>query len=150
MKKILVLVLAAVIALPVLASCAKSGMSASDSYSNYSDSDISEAPMEYDGVTDKSTEQKSDAPQQKLIKRYKVSAETKAFEQTLALIDQTVSELGGYFEKRTENNAYGRYNSRVLNAVIRIPEEQAESFLSGIKGAANVKSFTKTAENVTE
>jgi hypothetical protein len=151
MKKILVIVLAAVIALPVLASCAaKSGQSTSDSYSNYSDSDISEAPMEYDGVTDKSTEQKSDAPQQKLIKRYKVSAETKAFEQTLALIDQTVTELNGYFEKRTENNAYGRYDSRVLNAVIRIPEEQAESFLSGIKGAANVKSFTKTAENVTE
>ena len=148
-KKVIVIILAAVIALTVLASCsAKSGLSTSDSYSY--NSDIGEAPAEYDGVTDKSAGQTSDPSKQKLIKRYSVSAETKIFDQTLALIDQTVSELGGYFEKRAENNAYGRYNSRVLNAVIRIPEEQAESFLSGIKGAANVRSFTKTADNVTE
>lgn len=149
-KKILLIALAAILALPILASCAaKSGRSAeADNYSYYSD--VGEAPAEYDGLTDKQAEQESAPSQQKLIKRYNVSAETKVFDETLTLIDKTVSDLGGYFEKRTENNAYGKYDARMLSAMIRIPEDKAESFLTGIKGAANVKSFTKTADNVTE
>ncbi|MBQ7700430.1 MAG: DUF4349 domain-containing protein [Clostridia bacterium] len=148
-KKILLIALAAILALPILASCAAKSGSLAEA-DNYSYSDAGDAPAEYDGLTDKQAEQESAPSQQKLIKRYNVSAETKVFDETLTLIDKTVSDLGGYFEKRTENNAYGKYDARMLNAVIRIPEDKAESFLFGIKGAANVKSFTKTADNVTE
>ncbi len=110
-----------------------------------------EEPAEYNGITDMSQgKSEGEAPAQKLIKRYRLSAETKEYEKTLELIDGAVSDLGGYFEKRAENNSYGRYDARLLTAVIRIPEDKAESFLSGIKGISNVKSFTKTAENVTE
>lgn len=143
-KRITALLLAALIVLPLLASCsAAPGMAKNESYDA--------APAEYESIAGKPAEQSpGETAQQKLIKRYSVSAETKAFDEALALIDSTVSELCGYYEKRTENSAYGRYDTRMLNAVIRIPEDKAESFLSGVKGAANVKSFTKTAENVTE
>ena len=63
---------------------------------------------------------------------------------------KAVSEAGGYFEKRNETSAYGKRDVRKLTAVIRIPADKADSFLTGVKGAVNVNSFSKTAENVTE
>lgn len=143
-KSIIVTFLAFIIALPLLASC--SARSGSASYN----SDYSEPAAEHEGLSDVSGEEKSGSTSQKLIKRYSVTAETKEYENALAMIDKAVSEKGGYFEKRAESNSYGRYDARQLSAIIRIPEDKAEEFLSGVRGALNVKSYAKTADNVTE
>lgn len=144
-KRITVILLAAVTALFVLTSCAANGGAMKNDAYN-------EAPAERSGVSDMSmsSEQKGEASSQKLIKRYSVSAEAKEYDEALSMIDKAVSDAGGYFEKRAETNAYGKRDVRVLSAIIRIPEDKSEGFLTGVRGALNVRSYTKTADNVTE
>lgn len=147
-KRIITAALAALIAAAALTSCSARGSSADigEAYNKIS----GEAPAESDGFQLASGSEQKSVADQKLIVRYTVAAEAKEYDNALSYLDKAVSEAGGYFEKRNEKSAYGKRDVRTLTAVIRIPADKADGFLTGVKGAVNVNSFSKTAENVTE
>lgn len=145
-KRVMIaVILAALTTLAVLTSCsAKNGLAAS------SDNYYSDASEDNESIAVNPGEKSTAPANQKLIKRYNVSAEAKEYDEALKMIDKAVTDAGGYFEKRAETNAYGKRDVRVLSAIIRIPEDKSEGFLTGVRGALNVRSYTKTADNVTE
>ena len=143
MKKYVSIIIAVLIAAAVLlCSCSQAGNAYSDSMpgnaaESYYDSFASESP---NSANEGKTEQK-------LIKSYKVQAESKEYDKAVSFLDNAVSEAGGYYENRREHSSG---NVRYLTAVVRVPADKAEGFAEGLRGAANVTDMYKTAQNVTE
>ena len=141
MKKYVSIIIAVLIAAAMLlCSCSQSGAAHNDAVEapsdSYSDSFATEHASEAEAKTG-----------QKLIKSYKVQAESKEYDKAVSFLDNAVSEAGGYYENRREHSSG---NVRYLTAVVRVPAEKAENFAEGLRGAANVTDMYKTAQNVTE
>ena len=140
MKKIIIILLAVLLAVPVLASC-----SAKSNSGAVLDRASNEAYEEDHAPGEKSDGGSND---RKLIKRYAVNAETKAYDEKAPELDKAVSDAGGYFERRAETNGYS-YGVRRLTATVRIPADRSDAFLDGLRELYNVTSFEKAAEDVT-
>lgn len=89
-------------------------------------------------------------PDQKLIRKVWIDAETENMDDLLTKVETRVSELAGYVEARevyhgNKNSASGRYAS----LTIRIPAKDLQLFLDTVGEQSNVTSTREETEDVT-
>lgn len=153
MKKLSALIIALFLAAALLCSCASNSKTDSvpgngnySGGSGYYDEISSDSPKQ-DGQKDTSS------PEQKLIKRYRVTLETTEYDRTRSEISALVEGYGGYFSSSSENGGNtsgGRRSSRYGEFTIRIPAEKLDEFISELGGKGNVISSNLTTDDVTE
>ena len=89
----------------------------------------------------------------KLIKTVRMSVETKEFDPLMKLVESKVSELGGYVENSEVYNGsryYTGYNrSRNASMVIRIPQNNLNSFVYAVSDVANVTNKSESVQDIT-
>ena len=151
MKKILASAIALLLLVALLCSCG--GKNASDGFgkgeesgSGYYD-EISSDPPKHDSSNDPSS------PEQKLIKRYRVTLETTEYDRTRSEISALVESYGGYFSSSSERGggtSSGRRSSRYGEFTVRIPAEKLDEFISELGGKGNVISSNLITDDVTE
>ena len=151
MKKILASAIALLLLVALLCSCG--GKNASDGFgkgeesgSGYYD-EISSDPPKQDSSNDPSS------PEQKLIKRYRVTLETTEYDRTRSEISALVESYGGYFSSSSERGggmSSGRRSSRYGEFTVRIPAEKLDEFISELGGKGNVISSNLITDDVTE
>ena len=90
-------------------------------------------------------------PNQKLVRKMWLDAETEDLDNLLTGIDQRISELGGYVEAREVYNGSEKSNVRYRNAdlTIRIPAEQLYEFVEHVTESTNIISSNETADDIT-
>lgn len=140
-KKILALLLAAIMTAALFAGC--SAKSYSDGYS----SEASPAPN--DGIYDSGSTLAPTVTDRKLIRRISMDMQTRELETLLASIDAKVAELGGYVESRSVQMGSSSYDSRYANLTVRIPADKLDAFTKHVSTVGNVTSTTESAEDVT-
>ena len=88
---------------------------------------------------------------QKLIKTVRMDVETEDLEALLPLVSEKISALGGYVEEQELYNgsAYSSYRRRSASLTVRIPAENLDGFVEGVKGVSNVVTYNESTENVT-
>ena len=91
------------------------------------------------------------SPDQKLIKRVNMDAETEDLEALLPQLLQEISALNGYVESQEVYNgsSYSTYRYRNARLTIRVPAENLEGLVAQVKGASNVVSYNESVEDVT-
>lgn len=88
----------------------------------------------------------------KIIKKYQITAETKAFDDALKKLEVLISENGGYIENSKINGRNlnsNRYSSRYATYTLRIPAKNVEIFIDSTENLVHITSSGSTAENVT-
>lgn len=88
----------------------------------------------------------------KLIKTVNLSVETQAFDNFVVMIENRVSELGGYIENMESYNGSGYRNSgsrRYSNMTIRIPKDKLDLFVDDVSDASNIVRRNESVEDVT-
>ncbi len=87
----------------------------------------------------------------KLIRTFRIDAETEELDTLLIALDQKVTELGGYVENREVYNGstYSSRRYRNANLTIRIPAENANGFVEHVSGVSNVVSSNESIDDVT-
>jgi hypothetical protein len=95
------------------------------------------------------TAQSSDstATERKIIYTASLSLESKAYDDTLAALEQAVRDAGGYVQSSDEYNYSSGRRSATLT--VRVPEAQYRSFLAGVEGAGSLRSKSEQAEDIT-
>jgi len=90
----------------------------------------------------------------KVIKSYRLSAESTNFEASVQAIQALVSEYGGYVESASTSNQSlsekDRANSRTASYTLRIPAEQVDAFVSSLGSSLHLISNSSTVEDVSE
>lgn len=151
MKKILASAIALLLLVALLCSCG--GKNASDGFGKGEESgsvyydEISSDPPKQDSSNDPSS------PEQKLIKRYRVTLETTEYDRTRSEISALVESYGGYFSSSSERGggtSSGRRSSRYGEFTVRIPAEKLDEFISELGGKGNVISSNLTTDDITE
>ena len=90
-----------------------------------------------------------DNTEQKLIKTVNMSAETTEFDTLVADVRAKTKSAGGYVENSDIGGNYGMDMTRYAYLVLRIPADQLENFVNGLKDTTNVRSFGENTEDVT-
>ena len=151
-------ILALLLALTMLAGCGASSSPAMKQEAAMEDFAVAEpaatmAATEAGGTltaaSDSVTQEAS--PEQKLIKRVHMEAETEDLEALLPQLLAEISSLGGYVESQEVYNGSSYSSSRYRNAwlTIRVPAEKLDSLVAQVKGASNVVSYNESVEDVT-
>ena len=83
---------------------------------------------------------------EKIIRTYDLRVQTKAYDQTLNTVQQKVTELGGYVES---SESSGQDGDRWCSLTLRIPADQAETFLTALGEAGTIVYQSSATENVT-
>ena len=86
---------------------------------------------------------------QKLIKTVNMSAETTEFDTLVADVREKTKSVGGYVENSDIGGNYGMDMTRYAYLVLRIPADQLDNFVNGLKDTTNVRSFSENTEDVT-
>lgn len=155
MKKWTAFLLTLVMVATVFFGCAASkenGGAAADG--NYG-ADMGGVQQESAGGTLSDSSQNSTAtavnPNQKLVRKMWLDAETEELDTLLAGIDQRINELGGYVESREVYNGSQYSSSRYRNAelTVRIPADQLHEFVEHVTQNTNVISSNETADDIT-
>ncbi|MBQ9589184.1 MAG: DUF4349 domain-containing protein [Butyrivibrio sp.] len=160
-KKFVVGIISVLIGASMLLGCGGSDSSGNYDYSMESAADEalyeSNALYEKDmadvtaGGGEEATEQVQDTSR-KLITTVNIDAETENFDETLALVDTKVKELGGYVESSNIYNgsSYSGDNvSRDADITIRIPATKLDSFIETVDGNTNITNKSTNVEDVT-
>lgn len=87
--------------------------------------------------------------EQKLIKTVNMSAETTEFDTLVADVRAKTESAGGYVENSDVGGDYGMDMTRYAYLVLRIPADQLDNFVNGLKDTTNVRSFSENTEDVT-
>ena len=156
MKKYLAFLLALLLTAAMLTGC---GASKGPMENAAADQYYPEAPMEMEdskseaglpGAAAGATGSVSD-PNQKMIRKVNISAETEDLEALLSELSGQVAGLGGYIENQEIHNggAYSGYRYRSASLTVRIPAEALSGFVGQVRGLANVVSYNESAEDVT-
>ena len=107
--------------------------------------------MDYGPVYDvESSDYRTDidlATNKKLIVSAYMDLETLNLDETTKVLADNVNRLGGYFQTKSISNS-GYY--RVYDAVIRIPADNYDEFISEVKGSGNTTYFNEQVDDVTE
>ena len=100
-------------------------------------------------MSDTATQQSS--PDQKLIKRVNMDAETEDLEALLPQLMTEISNLNGYVESQEVYNgsSYAAYRYSNARLTIRVPAENLDSLVAQVKGVSNVVSYNESVEDVT-
>lgn len=106
----------------------------------------------WDGTTEKKTEELSS--ERKIIKTYRVSTETKQFDDAMTALEKMIADNGGYTESSTVENRSLSNDSenycRTARFTVRVPAEKAEAFLASVGDALHVTTSTSEAEDVSD
>lgn len=92
------------------------------------------------------------AKERKLIKTVYLEVETREFDNLMSVVENQVTQLGGYIESMDTFNGssyYGYQEVRNSNLTARIPKDNLDSFLNTVSGVSNVISRSDTVEDVT-
>ena len=86
----------------------------------------------------------------KLIRTVRIEAESENMDELLTSLEQKLTALGGYVENREMyNNSGNEYRWRSAQLTLRIPSDQADTFLTQVEDDANVTSLNESMEDVT-
>ncbi|MCQ2501169.1 MAG: DUF4349 domain-containing protein, partial [Lachnospiraceae bacterium] len=88
------------------------------------------------------------AAKRKLIRNVNMSIETTEFDELLVLIEQKVTELGGYIESSSVDGTPDS-NRRNSYLSVRVPADQLEAFETMLGNSATVLSKSSSVEDVT-
>ncbi len=157
MKKIFALILTVVLVAGMLYGCGAKSDSTAVGNGAAMDKMEMEAPGEagegYGGLTSSSgsTATSQTPMNQKLVRKIWLDAETDDLDALMTQVDQKISALSGYAEKREVYNgspsATRRYRRATLT--IRIPVAQLDQFVSHVTELSNVTSSNETADDIT-
>ena len=86
------------------------------------------------------------ADAEKIIRTYDLQVQTKAYDETWNTVQQKVTELGGYVES---SESSGQEGERWCSLTLRIPADQAETFLTALGEAGTIVYQSSATENVT-
>lgn len=91
------------------------------------------------------------APNQKLIRKIWLDAETENMDTLLSGINQRIAELGGYVESRNIYNGsqYSGRRYRSGDLTVRIPAERLSEFVAHVEANTNITSNRETTDDVT-
>lgn len=90
----------------------------------------------------------TDVPDQKIVRRAELRAETKDYDGAKNTVSALVATLGGYTESTCENTP-GNGRSRMLCATLRIPAEQLDVFLSKTGETVHITNSSITTDDIT-
>ena len=157
MKKKMYVAMVAMLTAVALSGCGKGApmenAMATDSAADmeWADDSAEMAVEEEAGGTSASTVNTDDVKQSqdKIIYTYNYSVETKEFDNFMDMVDDRISEYGGYTESAdiNGNEALGQY--RYANLVIRVPSDRIRDFLDMVSTNSNVTYSHKSSDNVT-
>lgn len=157
MKKKMYVAMVAMLTAVALSGCGKGApmenAMATDSVADmeWADDSTEMAVEEEAGGTSASTVNTDDVKQSqdKIIYTYNYSVETKEFDNFMDMVDDRISEYGGYTESAdiNGNEALGQY--RYANLVIRVPSDRIRDFLDMVSTNSNVTYSHKSSDNVT-
>lgn len=120
------------------------------SYDNGGWMDGNPEMTEADAVQDATGADKSavveGADAEKIIRTYDLQVQTKAYDETWNTVQQKVTELGGYVES---SESSGQEGDRWCSLTLRIPADQAETFLTALGEAGTIVYQSSATENVT-
>jgi hypothetical protein len=148
-KKVLTILLAAAMVITLFTGCGGSAKSEA-AFDNVMPE--MESPMEAPGAGEvgfSKVNGAAEVPQQKLIRRVSIHAETEDLDALLPQISGKIAELGGYVESQELYNGSGSYRSRSLNMVARIPAERLAEFTAQVEDTSNVVNYSETTDDVT-
>lgn len=152
MKKYLSVLLAALLVLSLLAGCGAATDNAAGAPQEMEGSKDFLADQELTGTTTDSSTTNSLPPEQKLIRKFYIDAETEDMNVLLAGVKERIAELGGYVESENVYNGSqysGSRRYRHANLTIRIPADKLDSFVQSVSDAANITSSEQTVDDVT-
>lgn len=125
-----------------------------DSYAPEMMEESNETTGESEAKADSGSEQvpqESVASNRKLIKTIDLELETLNYEKTIALLEKSVSECGGYIENSEleGNSIYSSYSLRYGSFKVRIPKDKADSFVKGMDENTTVRRKSESTEDIT-
>lgn len=87
----------------------------------------------------------------KLIKTINLELETLEYEKTIAFLEKSVSECGGYIESSSleGSSIYSSYSERYGSFTVRIPKDKADSFVQDMDENTNVRRKSESTEDIT-
>lgn len=87
----------------------------------------------------------------KLIQTFRITAETEDLDALLGQLNTRIGELSGYVEGQNIYNGSAYSGRRYRNAelTVRIPANNAESFINQVSEISNIVSSNKTVEDIT-
>ena len=154
MKKYVSLTLAVLLVMTLLSGCGGSSKGSMDMAEPREEMAVEAPAMNANGVTmDSISEEGNSLPdtEQKLIKTVRMDVETEDLEALMPQIHERISALGGYVEEQELYNgsSYSSYRNRSASLKVRVPAEQLNGFVEGVKGVSNVVTYNESTENVT-
>ena len=158
-RRILSLLLAALMVTALLTGCGGSSNTAADMAAPREEMK-SEAAVEAPaangslytyGQTADSAAAETGQTGQKLIKRVSMEAETEDLQALLPQVTGKVTELGGYIESQQLSNgsAYSSYRRQSVSLTIRIPADRLAEFTAQVEGLSHVVNYSESTEDVT-
>ncbi len=87
----------------------------------------------------------------KLIKTIELELETLEYEKTVAFLEKTVGECGGYIENSEleGNSIYSSYSLRYGSFTVRIPKDKTDNFVQGLDENTTVRRKNESTEDIT-
>lgn len=154
MKKIFAISLSLLLLLTLFAGCGASTKAEADYYAyNEAPKDFAEDTMAETVVVTNGSFTADSAPSsvstnRKLIRRVTLEAETEAYDELFANVQQMIAQCGGYVESMDANTRYGS-TSRRATLVIRVPADQLDLFTADVSAASNVVYRSESTNDVT-
>ena len=119
-------------------------------YDDYS-KDSAFAPEEAEWINESMSSVDGSLPQQnnlKIIYTAYLYMETTEFDTSMQRIEELARQTGAYFEDASVNSS--SYNYRTASYVVRVPEENLDTFLDQCEGIATITTLHKNAQDVSE
>ena len=145
MKKIIALILTAVMVLAVFCSCG------SDSSENFTGDPSKPSEGSQSSISNETV--LSDDDGLKIVKTYRLELETLAFDKASELIASAAEALGGYISESSEKNTSITEDTEALQYAtytVRIPADKTEEYLDAIEAECNILRSSLTTEDITD
>lgn len=100
-----------------------------------------------DTVSERATVDPAATMPPKIIRTAEVSAETKAFDDTLTLLRAKITAVGGYISD-SRTRAAGEDSGRSANMTVRVPAEKLDEFLGYVENHVHVTTSSVSSNDV--
>lgn len=121
-----------------------------DSYEETAEQEVGYEQSAVENTQD-DTAQQSVSTNRKLIKTIELELETLDYETTIAYLEKSVNECGGYIESSSleGNGIYSSFSERYGSFTVRIPKDKEDSFMQGMDDNTNVRRKSESTEDIT-